>query len=84
MQAANFAYASTLKTEAISSSEMLVDFQQAMRSYIPLDRTLHERKCFEKYIGDSREDKNELEDNVHLSTLSTRDNRSSCSKKSQV
>jgi hypothetical protein len=34
------AYSSTLKTESISSSETVVDFQQTTQRYIPEDRTL--------------------------------------------
>jgi hypothetical protein len=39
------AYSSTLKMEAICSSETSVDFQRATRRYIPEDSTLH------PYIG---------------------------------
>jgi hypothetical protein len=37
-------YSSTLKMEAICSSEMSVDFQRATRRYIPEDRNLHNHR----------------------------------------
>jgi Fe2+ transport system protein B len=40
-----FACFSTLKIEAICSSEMSVHFQQTTRYYIPDDRTLHNHHC---------------------------------------
>jgi hypothetical protein len=39
------AYSSTLKIEAICSSETSVDFQQTTRRYIPEDSTLHNHRC---------------------------------------
>jgi hypothetical protein len=39
------AYSSTLNTGAISYSEMLVDFQQTTRRYIPEDSALHNHRC---------------------------------------
>jgi hypothetical protein len=41
------AYSSTLKTEAIYSSETLVDFQRTTRRYIPEDRTF---QCVLRWI----------------------------------
>jgi hypothetical protein len=38
------AYSSTLKLEAICSSETSVDFQRTTRRYIPKDRTLHNHR----------------------------------------
>jgi hypothetical protein len=40
MLASCSAYSSTLKMQAICSSEMLVDFQRTTRRYIPEDSTL--------------------------------------------
>jgi hypothetical protein len=39
------AYSTTLKMEAIYSSETSVDFQQTTRRYIPEDRTIHNQRC---------------------------------------
>jgi hypothetical protein len=39
------AYSSTLKMEAICSSEMSVDFQRTTRRYIREGRTLHNHRC---------------------------------------
>jgi hypothetical protein len=39
------AYSSTMKMEAMCSSETSVDFQRAIRRYIPKDRTLHNHRC---------------------------------------
>jgi hypothetical protein len=43
---------STLKMEAICSSETLVDFRLATRRYIPEDKILHNHRCenFKSYI----------------------------------
>jgi hypothetical protein len=38
-------YSSTLKMEAVCSSETSVDFQRTTRRYIPQDRTLHNHRC---------------------------------------
>jgi hypothetical protein len=38
-------YSSTLKMEAICSSETSVDSQRTKRRYIPEDSTLHNRRC---------------------------------------
>jgi hypothetical protein len=40
-----FAYSSTLKMEAICSSETLVDFRQTTRRYISVMRTHHSHGC---------------------------------------
>jgi hypothetical protein len=47
------AYSSTLKMEAIYSSEMSVDFQQNTRRYIPEHNTLHNHHCenLKSYTG---------------------------------
>jgi hypothetical protein len=44
---------SALKTEAICSSEMSVDFQWTTRRYIPEDGTLHNHRCenLESYMN---------------------------------
>jgi hypothetical protein len=49
MQVSFLAYSSTLKMEAICSSEASVDFQQATRRYIPQERILqnHRRENLE-------------------------------------
>jgi hypothetical protein len=39
------AYSSTLKKEAMCSSETMVDFQWTTRRYIPEDKTLHNHNC---------------------------------------
>jgi hypothetical protein len=39
------AYSSTLKMEAICSSETSVDFQRTTQRYIPEDGTLHNHRC---------------------------------------
>jgi hypothetical protein len=39
------AYCSTLKMEAICSSETLVDFKRITLRYIPVDSTLHNHRC---------------------------------------
>jgi hypothetical protein len=39
------AYSSILKMEAISSTEMSVDFQRTARRYIPEDSTLRNKRC---------------------------------------
>jgi hypothetical protein len=39
------AFSSTLKMEAISSSETSVDFHRATRRYIPEDIILHDHRC---------------------------------------
>jgi hypothetical protein len=39
------AYSSTLKMEAMCSSETSVDFQRTTRRYIPEDSTLHNNRC---------------------------------------
>jgi hypothetical protein len=39
------AYPSTLKAEAIYSSETSVDFQWTTRCYVPEGRTLHNHRC---------------------------------------
>jgi hypothetical protein len=38
-------YSSTLKTEAIRSSETSVNFQRTTRRYIPEDSTVHNHRC---------------------------------------
>jgi hypothetical protein len=47
------AYTSTLKMEAICSSETSVDFQRATRRYIPEDRTLPGHTSFCASCGES-------------------------------
>jgi hypothetical protein len=44
-QSAGLAYSSTLKTEAIRSSEISVDFYRSTRRYVPQARTLHSYRC---------------------------------------
>jgi hypothetical protein len=39
------AYSSTLKMEAICSSEISVGFQRTTRRYLPEDGTLHNHRC---------------------------------------
>jgi hypothetical protein len=43
-------YSSTLKMEAICSSETSVKFKLTIRRYIPEDRILHNRRCKESQI----------------------------------
>jgi hypothetical protein len=47
MLASCSAYSSTLKMEAIYSSETSVDFQRIIRRYIPEDGTLHSLEQFQ-------------------------------------
>jgi hypothetical protein len=45
MLVSSWAYSSTMKMEAVRSSETSADTQRTTRSYIPEDSTLHNHRC---------------------------------------